>query len=58
MIQAITQAVIEAAKAAITAVREADGPTKGRGAIQASPRTYENILRQPNFNCKVQDKHY
>ena len=38
MTSAVTQAVIEATKAAIMAVREVEGPTESRRAVQAPPR--------------------
>ena len=51
--KAITQAIIEAAKAAIMAVTETDGSTKCRKVAQAVPKAGEPTLRQLTFNWKV-----
>ena len=54
--QVITQAVIEAAKAAILVERDAKGPAENRRAVQTAPRANGPTLRQQTFNWKVQDK--
>ena len=45
MTQANTQAAIEAAKVAIMAVTEAQGPTKSRQPVQVMPRASGQALR-------------
>ena len=48
--QSIIKTVIEATKAVILTVREAEGHTKSRRAAQAVLRVSRPTLRQPTFN--------
>ena len=53
MTQPITQAVSEAAKGAIMAIREAKGPAKSRMAVQAVLGTSGPTLRKLTFDFKA-----
>ena len=55
LIQVIIQAAVETAKTAVMAVREAEGPTKSRTAVQATPSTSGPTVRQPIFieRCNI-----
>ena len=55
MMQAITQAAIEAAKATILAVKEEEGPIKSKREIHTAPRLSGSSQKQPTFNWKVVD---
>ena len=54
MPQAIIKAVIEAVKAAIMAVREAEGHIKSRRSVHKVPRASGSGLRQLTFDWKIQ----
>ena len=51
MTQAIIQTVIEAAKAAIMTMREAEGPTKYRRPAHLAQRTSGPTLRQATYDA-------
>ena len=51
--QVITQEVIEATKAAIMAVREADNPVDNARPIHTMPRSGMPVLQQPMFDHAV-----
>ena len=53
----MVQAGIETIKGVIMAVRETEGPTKSRRAMQAVPRAGGPKIRQLTFNWKAQDKY-
>ena len=57
MTSAITQAAIQATKAAIMAVREAEAPAKHGRPLHIVPRGSGLALRQPPFHWKAQDKY-
>ena len=58
MTQAITQADIEANKAAITVARETEAATECRSSGHVAPRVSGLTLRQPKFDWKAQGKYY
>ena len=55
MTQAITQAAIEATKAAIMAVREMEIPVNTARPVPAMPKTSGTLLRQPMLDWKSPD---
>ena len=55
MTQVLSQAVIEAAKAAIMAVRETETPAESSREVQAALRTSGPALKQLIFDWKAQD---
>ena len=57
MIQAITQAAIEAAKAEIMSVKEIENPVKTAISVQVMPRTGSPALKQSTFDWKAADKY-
>ena len=54
MMQVITQAATDTAKAAIMAVREAENPVNAARSVQLMPRTSSPTLKQSKFNLKQQ----
>ena len=50
------QSAIEAAQAAIMAVREADNPVSNVRPIHTTPRSGGSPSKQPTFDWKVIDK--
>ena len=50
MLYAITQSVIEATKAAIMAVKQAENPVNSARLVQVMHRTGSPALKQPTFN--------
>ena len=57
MTQTLTQAVTEATKAVIMAVRDADDLVNAARPVQTIPRTGSPVLKQPTFIGKVNDKY-
>ena len=56
MIQAITQATIEAAKTVIEAVKGANNSVNAVRSVQVMPRTHSPALKQPAVGWKTTDK--
>ena len=53
--QTLTWADIEAAKAAVRAVKEADNPVKAARSVHVLPKTGGLSLKQPTFHWKAAD---
>ena len=57
MMQATLQAAIEATKATLITVREADKPFNNVSPIHKTPRLGSPVLRQPMFDWKATHKY-
>ena len=57
MTKAIMQAAMEAAKAAIMVIKEAENSVSTAKPIQMMPKTGDLALKQPIFDWKVPDKY-
>ena len=51
------QTTIQAAKAAIMMVREAENPINGARPVHTMPRSGNPVLRQPTLDWKAADKY-
>ena len=55
--QNMMQAIIEAAKVAMMAVKEAENPVTAARSVQVMLGTSGPLLRQPTFDWKASDKY-
>ena len=57
MKQAITQTVIDSAKAALIAIRDVDNPVNTPSPVQVMPRTEGPTLKPPTLGWKATEKY-